>query len=153
MTDKEALERLDDARLATWDTHRPDAFVDMFADDFVIRDTSIAAPITTREGAHDYLRKWSAAFPDMRIRRTSRVVDDESVAGEVALTVSRPAVGQPTRRRRTSAVIAIAVSWSVDRVMRLNSRHPASTYGDRNSTTSSTTPYGLYRSNCSNFSP
>lgn len=85
MTDKEALERLDDARLATWDTHRPDAFVDMFADDFVIRDTSIAAPITTREGAHDYLRKWSAAFPDMRIRRTSRVVDDESVAGEVEM--------------------------------------------------------------------
>jgi steroid delta-isomerase-like uncharacterized protein len=84
--DKEALERLDDARLATWDTHRPDAFVDMFADDFVIRDTSIAAPITTREEARDYLRKWIAAFPDMRIRRTSRVVDDESVAGEVEMT-------------------------------------------------------------------
>ena len=83
--DKEALERLDDARLATWDTHRPDAFVDMFADDFVIRDTSIAAPITTREEARDYLRKWIAAFPDMRIRRTSRVVDDESVAGEVEM--------------------------------------------------------------------
>jgi SnoaL-like domain len=80
-----SLERLDDARLATWDTHRPDAFVDMFADDFVIRDTSIAAPITTREGAHDYLRKWIAAFPAMRIRRTSRVVDDESVAGEVEM--------------------------------------------------------------------
>jgi len=94
-----SLERLDDARVATWFTHRPDAFVDMFADDFVIHDTSIAAPITTREGAHDYLRKWSAAFPDMRIRRTSRVVDDESVAGEVEMIGTNPVPSNWVRRR------------------------------------------------------
>jgi steroid delta-isomerase-like uncharacterized protein len=81
--ERKALERLDDARMAAWDEHRPDAFVDMFADDLVLRDRTIAAPITTKEGAREYVRAWLAAFPDMRIRRTSRVVGDDAVAGEV----------------------------------------------------------------------
>ncbi len=83
--DRQALERLDDARLATWDKHEPDAFVEFFADDFVIRDTAIEAPITTKDGAREYLRSWLAAFPDLRVRRTNRVVDDESIAGEVEM--------------------------------------------------------------------
>ena len=81
--DREALERLDDARMAAWDEHRPDDFADMLADDFVLRDTTIAAPITTKEGARDYVQAWLVAFPDMRIRRTNRVVGDDAVGGEV----------------------------------------------------------------------
>lgn len=84
--DREALERLDDARMAAWDSHRPDAFVELLADDFVLRDTTIAAPITTKEGAREYVRAWLTAFPDMRVRRTSRVVADDAVAGEVEFT-------------------------------------------------------------------
>ncbi|OKI73954.1 ester cyclase [Micromonospora sp. CB01531] len=88
MIDREALERLDDARLAAWDTHRIDAFVDLLADDFVLRDTTVGAPITTRAGAREYVEAWLTALPDMRIRRTSRLVDDDdgAVAAEVEFT-------------------------------------------------------------------
>ncbi|MFE9206048.1 ester cyclase [Micromonospora sp. NPDC007230] len=86
--DRKALERLDDARLAAWDTHRLDAFVDLLADDFVLRDTTIGAPVTTKEGAREYVRARLTALPDMRIRRTSRLVDEDdgSVAAEVEFT-------------------------------------------------------------------
>ena len=84
--DREALERLDDARMAAWDARRPDAFVDMLADDFVLRDTTIPAPITTKEGAREYVQAWQTAFPDMKVRRTSRVVGDDAVGGEVEIT-------------------------------------------------------------------
>ncbi|MEU5721233.1 nuclear transport factor 2 family protein [Micromonospora sp. NPDC047738] len=88
MIDREALERLDDARLAAWDTHRLDAFVDLLADDFVLRDTTVGAPITTRDGAREYVQAWLTALPDMRIRRTSRLVDEDdgAVAAEVEFT-------------------------------------------------------------------
>lgn len=88
MIDREALKRLDDARIDAWDTHRLDAFVGLLADDFVLRDTTIGAPITTKEGAREYVRAWLTAFPDMRIRRTSRFVDDhdDGVAAEVEFT-------------------------------------------------------------------
>ncbi|MFI6820679.1 ester cyclase [Micromonospora sp. NPDC050187] len=82
------LMRSDDARFSTWDTHQVDAFVDLLADAFVLRDTTISAPITTRDGVRDYARAWLTAFPDMRIRRTSRLVDeaDDTVAAEVEFT-------------------------------------------------------------------
>ncbi|SCL17528.1 conserved hypothetical protein, steroid delta-isomerase-related [Micromonospora pallida] len=88
MIDREALKRLDDTRFAAWDTHQIDDFVGLLADDFVIRDTTISAPITTRDAARDYVRAWLTAFPDMRIRRTSRIVDDadDTVAAEVEFT-------------------------------------------------------------------
>ena len=84
--DRQALERLDDAGIGAWDSHRPDDFVDLLADDFVLRDTTIAEPITTKDGARQYVQAWLTAFPDMRIHRTSRVIDDDAVAGEVEFT-------------------------------------------------------------------
>lgn len=88
MIDREALKRLDDARLDAWDIHRLDAFVGLLADDLVLRDTTLGAPVTTKEGAREYVRAWLDALPDMRVRRTSRVVDDDdgAVAGEVEFT-------------------------------------------------------------------
>jgi steroid delta-isomerase-like uncharacterized protein len=85
---REALKSLDDARFEAWDTHQIDAFVDLLADDFVLRDTTISAPITTRDGVREYVRAWLTAFPDMRIRRTSCLVDDadDTVAAEVEFT-------------------------------------------------------------------
>ena len=84
--DREALERLDDTGIGAWDSHRPDDFVDLLADDFVLRDTTIAEPITSKDGARQYVQAWLTAFPDMRIRRTSRLVDEDAVAGEVEFT-------------------------------------------------------------------
>ncbi|NJP34541.1 nuclear transport factor 2 family protein [Micromonospora thermarum] len=123
MIDREALKRLDDARLDAWDIHRLDAFVGLLADDLVLRDTTIGAPVTTKEGAREYVRAWLDALPDMRVRRTSRVVDEDdgAVAGEVEFTGThsgpmvvgsniggggRRAYGTRAAGRRRSALVA-----------------------------------------------
>lgn len=80
---KEELERLDDQGLATWDNHDTDGWVNMFADDFVLRDWTLPEPITTKDGARQYFNAWMGAFPDMHVKLTSRVVGDNAVAAEV----------------------------------------------------------------------
>jgi steroid delta-isomerase-like uncharacterized protein len=83
---KEDLERLDDQGLAAWDDHKPDAFVEMLADSFVVRDVGVAEPFRTRDEVRAYAQSWFTAFPDLHLRRTNRVVGDESLAGEVEFT-------------------------------------------------------------------
>jgi len=39
---KQELERIDDLGMAAWDNHKPDAFADLFADEFVLRDHDCA---------------------------------------------------------------------------------------------------------------
>jgi ketosteroid isomerase-like protein len=80
---KEELERLDDQGMSAWDAHDADAWAELFADDFVIYDWSSPEPIRDKEGARQYLNAWTGAFPDMRIKQTSRVVGDDAVAAEV----------------------------------------------------------------------
>ena len=75
--DRQALERLDDTGIGAWDSHRPDDFVDLLADDFVLRDTTIAEPITTKDGARQYVQAWLTACPDMRVHRTRRLIDGD----------------------------------------------------------------------------
>ena len=77
---KEELERLDDQGLATWDNHDTDGWVNMFADDFVLRDWTLPEPITTKDGARQYFNAWMGAFPDMHVKLTSRVVGDNNRA-------------------------------------------------------------------------
>jgi steroid delta-isomerase-like uncharacterized protein len=83
---KEDLERLDDQGLAAWDNHKPDAFVEMLADNFVVRDIGVAEPFRTRDEVRAYAQSWFTAFPDLHLRRTNQVVGDESLAGEVEFT-------------------------------------------------------------------
>jgi steroid delta-isomerase-like uncharacterized protein len=83
---REDLERLDDQGIAAWDNHKPDAFAELFADDFVFRDLSTPEPLLTREGVMAHAQGWFTAFPDMHVRRTNRVVGDDSVAGEIEFT-------------------------------------------------------------------
>jgi steroid delta-isomerase-like uncharacterized protein len=83
---KEDLERLDDQGIAAWDNHKPDAFVEMLADSFVVRDVTVPEPLRTRTEVRAYAQSWFTAFPDLHLRRTNRVVDDESLAGEVEFT-------------------------------------------------------------------
>lgn len=44
---KQELERIDDLGMAAWDNHKPDAFADLFADEFVLRDTTLPEPLHT----------------------------------------------------------------------------------------------------------
>ena len=83
---KEDLERLDDQGLAAWDNHKPDAFVEVLAHDFVVRDLSIPEPLRTRDEVRAYAQSWFTAFPDLQLRQTNRVIGEESVAAEYEFT-------------------------------------------------------------------
>jgi steroid delta-isomerase-like uncharacterized protein len=80
---REDLERLDDQGMAAWDSHDADAFVGLFADDFVWEDWTLPEPIRNREAARQYFNTWVTAFPDMKVKETRRVVGDDSVAAEI----------------------------------------------------------------------
>jgi len=80
---REEIERLDRQSLAAWDSHDPDAFVRMFADDFVWYDWTVPEPMRDREAARQYFNGWVTAFPDMKTTSVSRVVGDDAVATEI----------------------------------------------------------------------
>ena len=73
---REDIERIDDEGMAAWDKHDPDAFVSIFADDFVVNDVAMPEPIRDKDGARAYAQAWFTAFPDMSIKQTNRVVSD-----------------------------------------------------------------------------
>ena len=83
---KEEIERLDDQGMTSWDSHDPQAFVDMFADVFVINDIASPEPITTKDGVRAYAQAWFTAFPDMSVKQMNRVVGEDAVAAEVQFT-------------------------------------------------------------------
>ena len=83
---KEELERLDDMGMSAWDSHDADAWVGIFADEFVVHDWTLPEPIRDVESNRAYFSAWSGAFPDMRVKQTSRVVGEDAVAGEVEFT-------------------------------------------------------------------
>ncbi len=83
---REELERIDDEGLAAWDSHDPDAFAAILADEFVWRDVTMPEPITTKEGARQYVQGWVTAFPDMKTTRVNRIIGDDAVAAEIEFT-------------------------------------------------------------------
>jgi steroid delta-isomerase-like uncharacterized protein len=83
---KQELERIDDQGMAAWDAHDANAFVSLFADDFVWYDWTQPEPIRDKEAARKYFSSWSKAFPDLSSKQTARVVGEDSVAGEVEWT-------------------------------------------------------------------
>jgi steroid delta-isomerase-like uncharacterized protein len=83
---REEIERLDEQSLAAWDSHDPDAFVSMLADDFVWYDWTVPEPMRDREAATRYFNGWVTAFPDMKTTSVSRVVGDDAVATEIEWT-------------------------------------------------------------------
>jgi len=83
---KQELERIDDLGMAAWDNHKPDAFAELFADEFVLRDTTVPEPLSTKEGAVAYAQSWFTAFPDLQVRTTNRIIGEDSVAAELEFT-------------------------------------------------------------------
>lgn len=79
---KEELERIDRDGMAAWDQHSPEAFLDLFAEEFVWRDAGVPEPMTTREEAIRFMQSWFTAMPDMRTSTTNLVVGEDSFAGE-----------------------------------------------------------------------
>ena len=86
MTSKEELAQMDDQGMAAWDKHDPDAFVGLFAHEFVWRDLTVPEEMRTPDQAKQYMQGWFTAFPDMRVRTTNRVLGEDSVAAEVEFT-------------------------------------------------------------------
>jgi steroid delta-isomerase-like uncharacterized protein len=82
----EDLERIDELGMAAWDNHKSQAFVDLFADEFVWRDLTVPEPMRTSEAATAYMDSWFTAFPDMRVRTTNRVIGQDSIAAEIEFT-------------------------------------------------------------------
>lgn len=80
---KEELERLDDQGMAAWDAHDADAWLGLFADDFVWHDWTTPEPMRDKEQARAYFDSWMKAFPDMRTKTVNRVVGDDAVAAEI----------------------------------------------------------------------
>jgi steroid delta-isomerase-like uncharacterized protein len=83
---KQEVERIDDLGIGAWDSHKADAFADLFADSFVWNDVSIEQPMRTRQEAIQYAQAWFTAFPDMRVTSKRRIVTDDEVAGEIEFT-------------------------------------------------------------------
>ncbi len=80
------IEQLDDQGMAAWDQHDVDAFMSLFAADFVWSDLTLPEPMRTRDQARQYMQAWFTAFPDMRVRQTNRVVSEDAAAAEVEFT-------------------------------------------------------------------
>jgi len=83
---REEIERLDDQGMSAWDGHDAQAFVDLFAERFVVNDVALPEPITTKDGVRQYAQGWFTAFPDMNVKQVNRVVGEDAVAAEVQFT-------------------------------------------------------------------
>jgi len=83
---REDLERLDDQGMAAWDAHDQDAWAAIMSEDVLLVDWTSPEPARGREAAKANMAAWVAAFPDMHVKQTSRVVGEDAVAGEVEFT-------------------------------------------------------------------
>lgn len=82
MTNEE-VGAIDDSGISAWDAHDAEAFMDLFADEFVWHDWTLPDPITDRFAGLEYFSSWITAFPDMSVNRVDRVIGDDAVAGEL----------------------------------------------------------------------
>jgi steroid delta-isomerase-like uncharacterized protein len=83
---KQELEALDDQGMAAWSKHDPDAWADMFADEFVYHDWTVPEPLRDKDALRAAFNAWMTAFPDMSVSSVSRVIGDDAVAAEIVFT-------------------------------------------------------------------
>ncbi|GIG57967.1 hypothetical protein Lfu02_23390 [Longispora fulva] len=80
------MEKLDDTGLKAWDDHDANALLALFADKFEWHDDGLPEPMRTREEVRQFMNGWFTAFPDMHVKRTNRVANDDSVGVELEFT-------------------------------------------------------------------
>jgi steroid delta-isomerase-like uncharacterized protein len=80
---RQELAALDDKGMSAWTSHDPDAWVDMFADDFVYYDWTVPEPIRDKDTLRENFMAWMTAFPDMSLTAVDRVIGDDAVAAEI----------------------------------------------------------------------
>jgi steroid delta-isomerase-like uncharacterized protein len=80
------VERIDDQGIAAWDRRDANAVAALLAEDFVWTDLTLPEPMRTKDQARQYAQAWFTAFPDMRVKQTTRVVSDDTVAAELEFT-------------------------------------------------------------------
>jgi steroid delta-isomerase-like uncharacterized protein len=77
------LERLDDEGMGAWEKHDGDAFLGLFAEEFVWQDDTVPEPMRSKGEARRYFQSWMTAFPDFHVSTTNRVIGEDAVAAEV----------------------------------------------------------------------
>jgi steroid delta-isomerase-like uncharacterized protein len=77
------VEQLDERGMTAWDKHNTDEFADLFADGFVYRDSSLPEPLHSKDAIKQYMQGWYTAFPDMHVRQTNRVANEDAVSAEI----------------------------------------------------------------------
>lgn len=84
--DTKDIKQIDDQGMAAWSNHDPEAFANLFAENFSWIDSTSPNPIQTKEGAREYVKAWLTAFPDMGIKQVRRIIDNGWLAAEVEFT-------------------------------------------------------------------
>jgi len=78
--------KLDEENFAAWNAHDIDRSLAIYSDDIVWIDVGNPQPMRGKEAARQYIQAWFAAFPDMVITVTNRLVTEDQVAGELEFT-------------------------------------------------------------------
>lgn len=82
------IKEVDDQGMTAWDSHDPDAFADLMADNFTWIDSTTPEPMTTKDQVREYMGTWFTAFPDMKVKQINRVIDDHWLAAEIEFTAT-----------------------------------------------------------------
>ena len=78
--------KLDEENIAAWNAHDVDRLLAILSDDIVWHDIGNPQPLQGKDGARQFAQGWFAAFPDIKLTVTNRVVTEDQVAAEVQFT-------------------------------------------------------------------
>ena len=78
--------KVDEENIAAWNAHDADRLLAILSDDIVWQDVGNPQPLHGKDRARQFARGWFAAFPDIKLTVTNRVVTEDQVAVEVGFT-------------------------------------------------------------------
>ena len=89
--------KIDDAVVASWNSHDLEKFIALLADNVVWYDLGSPEPFKGKDAARVYMQSWLTAFPDFTMRPKNRLVTDDQVAVELEFsgTNKGPLQGPP----------------------------------------------------------
>ena len=78
--------KLDEENIAAWNAHDVGRLLAIVSDDIVWQDVGTPQPLRGKDGVRQFAQGWFAAFPDIQLTVTNRVVTEDQVAAEVEFT-------------------------------------------------------------------